>query len=660
MEGFWAIILSEAAVQFGVIYCELTIRIRHNYCLVKQNNLRGILVKLKATVLISVNNHQRILRDICTCLCAGFLLFAGPGLSQGLSDASTESVVAGKSLDQEDIEALNVSLEEIRLNIETAEDLEQRLTGSPDMGREVMTVRIVSIWTDALERTISMAKDIAAKREAGYEVSSYINTLAGYFQSLPDKLKIYSRKPGEQGKLPDGSLSTLEQAVADDRFFATATVYDDSSWAMYRGIEAARQLGLSTETQETYLKERVAELLANALVFLDMSLRDVSNLRAASKALPEDPEVTARLLIAEGRVSGTVAVMENNLLLQDGLEVPTSFYRQQLVTATGTVSADVFDADVISGLLSKWVADISETFKLKGPNFLFQAVLFLVIVFLSFKLANLVKRLIGRGLDSAKLETSQLARRMITSVSSNLIIFVGVLLGLSQLGFSLGPLLAGLGVAGFIIGFALQDSLANFASGMLILLYRPYDVGDVVEISGVFGRVHQMSLVNTTILTLDNQTLIVPNNKIWQDVIKNLTHQDKRRIDLVFGITYDQDIDVVEDLLHQVLKENDRVLMDPEPLIRVHELADSSVNLIVRPWVKTDDYWDVYWELMKAVKQRFDAEGISIPFPQRDVHLYAGEPATQVAVSEMSQSVAGKNVHSKSAGNDEVADQENG
>ena len=614
-------------------------------------------MKLKTYYFSPVLLDRPIMRCLCACIFTGLWLLSVPGHTQ---DASVESVIADKSLTQDEIAILDAALEEIQSKIKTGEGLEQRLGSSSGLDGDILKQRIVRIWSDALEQAISMAKDVAEKRESGYKVSSYIDALAIYFESLPDKLKIYSRRPGEQAKLPDGSLSTLEQAIADDRFFTTATTYDDSSWAMYRGVNAARQLGLPTIDQEAYLRERVAELLANALIFLDMSLRDVSNLRAASKALPEDPEVKARLLIAESRVNKTVAVMENNLLLQDGLGVPTTFYRQQLVTATGTVSADVFDAELISGLVSGWMTDITETLKLKGPNLLFQAVLFLAIVFITLKLANLAKRLIGRGLDGAKLETSQLARRMITSASSNLIIALGVLLGLSQLGVSLGPVLAGLGVAGFIIGFALQDSLANFASGMLILLYRPYDVGDVVEISGVFGRVHQMSLVNTTILTLDNQTLIVPNNKIWQDVIKNLTHQDKRRVDMVFGITYDQDIDVVERLLHQVLKENDRVLENPEPIIRVHELADSSVNLVVRPWVKTDDYWDVYWDLMKAVKQRFDAEGISIPFPQRDVHLYAGEAASHDSVNAATQSEAGKKVHTKTTDNDDIANEENG
>ena len=135
-----------------------------------------------------------------------------------------------------------------------------------------------------------------------------------------------------------------------------------------------------------------------------------------------------------------------------------------------------------------------------------------------------------------------------------------------------------------------------------------------------------MSLVNTTFMTLDNQRLIVPNNMIWQTVITNVTAQRVRRVDLVFGVSYSDDLDKVEKILTEIVESYDAVLDSPEPNIRLHELADSSVNFIVRPWVKTDDYWDTYWDLTKIVKQRFDAEGISIPFPQRDVHVI--EPAT--------------------------------
>jgi small conductance mechanosensitive channel len=198
----------------------------------------------------------------------------------------------------------------------------------------------------------------------------------------------------------------------------------------------------------------------------------------------------------------------------------------------------------------------------------------------------------------------------------------GLLVALSQLGFSMGPILATLGIAGFIIGFALQETLANFAAGMMILVYRPFDVGDMVEAATVFGKVSAMSMVSTTILTIDNQTLIVPNGKIWGDVIKNVTGQTMRRVDMTFGVSYTDDIPQTEKVLAAIVKEHPMVLDDPEPLIKLHTLGESSVDFIVRPWVKTDDYWDVYWDVTREVKMRFDREGISIPFPQRDVHFY--------------------------------------
>jgi len=169
--------------------------------------------------------------------------------------------------------------------------------------------------------------------------------------------------------------------------------------------------------------------------------------------------------------------------------------------------------------------------------------------------------------------------------------------------------------------------LSNFASGMLILLYRPFDVGDVVEAGGVQGKVRSMSLVNTTIMTFDNQALVVPNNLIWQTVIKNVTVQKTRRVDLVFGISYGDDIEHAERVFHEIVDKHEKVLAAPEPMIHLHELADSSVNFIVRPWVRTDDYWDVYWDITRSVKLRLDEEGISIPFPQRDVHVHEVKPA---------------------------------
>ena len=202
---------------------------------------------------------------------------------------------------------------------------------------------------------------------------------------------------------------------------------------------------------------------------------------------------------------------------------------------------------------------------------------------------------------------------------------VGIIMALASLEVSIGPLLAVVGAAGFVIAFALQDSLSNFASGLMILFFRPFDVGDVVDAGGVSGKVISMNLVSTSIKTFDNKDMVVPNNKIWQDVITNATGVDTRRVDMEFGIGYDDDIDKAQAILEEIVAAHPKALKDPEPTIRMNTLADSSVNFICRPWAKTADYWDVYWDVTKAVKQRFDAEGIGIPFPQRDVHLYIEE-----------------------------------
>jgi len=203
-----------------------------------------------------------------------------------------------------------------------------------------------------------------------------------------------------------------------------------------------------------------------------------------------------------------------------------------------------------------------------------------------------------------------------------LVLFVGLFVGLSALEINLGPVLAVIGAAGFVIAFALQNSLSNFASGILMLLYRPFDVGDLINVADTLGQVESMNLLSTQLRTPDNQLVIVPNNSVWGDVIVNVTGITERRVDLVFGIGYSDDIDKTQKVLEEIVFGHELVLKDPGAVVKLHELADSSVNFVCRPWVKPDDYWDVYWDITREVKRRFDAEGISIPFPQTDVHLF--------------------------------------
>jgi small conductance mechanosensitive channel len=230
--------------------------------------------------------------------------------------------------------------------------------------------------------------------------------------------------------------------------------------------------------------------------------------------------------------------------------------------------------------------------------------------------------LITRGLEKSKLQVSHLFREFAISTSKKIVMLLGILVALSQLGIDIGPMLAGLGVAGFVIGFALKDTLSNFASGMMILVYRPFDVGDAVEVDGVVGKVKAMTLVSTTVLTFDNQQLMIPNNNIWGNTIKNITARKVRRVDMTFGIGYGDDIEKAEAILWRVVKEHPLVLEEPEPVIKVSALGASSVDFVVRPWSNTADYWDVYWDITRSVKMEFDRAGVSIPFPQNDVHLY--------------------------------------
>ncbi len=202
-------------------------------------------------------------------------------------------------------------------------------------------------------------------------------------------------------------------------------------------------------------------------------------------------------------------------------------------------------------------------------------------------------------------------------------LLVGVIIAAAgQLGIQTTSFIAIVGAAGLAIGLALKDSLSNFASGVMLILFSPFKVGDVVTASGVTGKVQQIDLFSTIILTPDNQRVIVPNSGITSGVITNINAEETRRIDLIVGIGYDDDIRLAKETLVWLLATDSGVLSDPEPAIAVAELADSSVNFIVRPWVKTEDYWDVRLRLTENIKLTFDEKGISFPYPQQDVHMH--------------------------------------
>jgi small conductance mechanosensitive channel len=256
-----------------------------------------------------------------------------------------------------------------------------------------------------------------------------------------------------------------------------------------------------------------------------------------------------------------------------------------------------------------------------GIRWVINIALFLITLLVFKILAKVLSRITEKSVSRLK-GASDLLKHFFVSLVKKLTLLIGFMIALSMLEINIAPLLAALGAVGFIIGFALQGTLSNFASGIMILIYRPYDLGDVVIADGITGTVNAMTMVSTSLKLPDNQVVIIPNNAIWGNTIINITGSETRRVDMVFGIGYDDDMAKAEKVLMAILQEHPLVLDDPEPIIKVHELADSSVNFIVRPWVKTADYFTVFWDVTRAVKERFDAEAISIPYPQHDVHLH--------------------------------------
>ena len=290
-------------------------------------------------------------------------------------------------------------------------------------------------------------------------------------------------------------------------------------------------------------------------------------------------------------------------------------YRRYIKSVSGT-HVDISDTKTARSTIVSWL-----TSKEGGIRWAKHIRNFLMVVLGFWVIGILLSKLVEKALKLAT-HTSVIMKKFIVITLRRVMIFIGILIGLSALEINTAPLLAIIGATGFVVAFALQDTLSNFASGLMIMFYKPFDVDDIVEVSGVAGKVKSMTLVTTTIMTFDNKLMVVPNNSIWGNIITNVTGSRVRRVDLVFGIGYEADIDRAQHVLEDILANHALVLHEPEPQVRLHELADSSVNFICRPWVKTDDYWTVYWEVTRNVKERFDEEGISIPFPQRDIHVY--------------------------------------
>lgn len=272
------------------------------------------------------------------------------------------------------------------------------------------------------------------------------------------------------------------------------------------------------------------------------------------------------------------------------------------------------DVDAIVG----WIS-------LYAFNIIGALLIFIVGKWLARRIADLLAKLLKKNNVDLTLVN------FLTNLAYYTMVVLVVVAAVGRLGVNTTSFLTIIGAAGLAVGLALKDSLSNFAAGVMLVLFRPFTIGDVVSTAGITAKVEKITIFNTLFCTPDNQLVIVPNNKIISDIITNINAKDTRRIDLVVGISYTDDMIQTKDILEGLAKADTRILTDPATTIAVAELADSSVNLVFRPWVKTDDYWAVRFDLTENIKNALDEAGISIPFPQQDVHLFVEkEEAAQV------------------------------
>jgi small conductance mechanosensitive channel len=274
----------------------------------------------------------------------------------------------------------------------------------------------------------------------------------------------------------------------------------------------------------------------------------------------------------------------------------------------------------IADLSTTW-DNVLEMLRTTGLEFGINIITAIAIFYIGKMIVGLLTRSLRKVMQAQEIDKT--LESFVCNLARMVLLTFVIIASVSALGIQTTSFIAVVGAAGLAIGLALQGSLSNFASGVLIVLFRPYKVGDWVEAAGVAGTIVEVQILTTVFKTGDNKSIIVPNGQVMNSIIINYSANDQRRVDMVVGVSYDDDLDKVRATLEDLIAADDRILDDPACTIAVAELADSSVNFIVRPWVKSGDYSGVKFDLTEAIKKRFDKEGITFPFPQQDVHLYS-------------------------------------
>ncbi len=536
-------------------------------------------------------------------------------------------------------------LERLDLLVDSIVSLDDRTREASPDERQVAHVLGNQLIDEMQDLETHLLRLIPRLEAAGQPVDSikvafgeFLSRVAGLYEEAIERYadQVDDLRDLRTAASPD-SLAGIELRVRE----AKATL-DTLVVEQMKTLADADSLGVDTAEQwevvDRHLKNWAESQVGRLQIAIVSRNRLDEQIKAAQKA-EADPAEIAQLRVrrqaAEQRVQGIAGTVSStaNQLAQRGYE--TAQYRQILIRATGDVTADILNPRVFIGLAKDVGTGVWSWTKTNGPNILVRLLIvigFIILFRIGFRLLWWFLRLI-RVVRFSNL-MMDLAGRMIRPIAT----IAGLVTGLWLVGANPTTVLAGLGVAGVIVGLALQDSMSNLAAGFFILATKPFDVEDVVEAGGVIGTVEQMGLANTTILTFDRRRLFVPNRKIWGEVIENRSSEPLRRVDITARISYKEDLDRALGVLRDLVDVNEMVLDDPEPAIFVKKLDDSWIEIAVWPWVKREDWLTMLRGLPRLIKLRFEAEGIEIPYPRTE--LVARRESTEAAAKRTAKRAA--------------------
>ena len=574
---------------------------------------------------------RRRLTHFLFALCA-LLVIAGAG-SPVAQETGEEQTAAPQDTIPPDLARALELVNHLEASLDSIFALEIKSKGKDREAQKVLTVQARRYAEEMLEDQPKLL-DLIPKLDADGIPTEDIKRRFKEFLAAGADLydRTYDKWSREIDDLRDqrSSATTDEMGDIEASINKSRDKLDDLLTAKVNTLTTADSLGLSTgeewERLERILTNRAENLVGRLQIavnerdLLERKIRDAQRAGAPEADIGAD---RTGLQYAKRRVEGVARSLANtvNLLAKRGVQV--THYRQFIIQTTGKVTERVLDPRVFVGLVNDFLKDSWSWIKDNAPAFLVKLIILLAFV-VFFRLVFRIGWWVVRLLEMAKLSRlmADLVNRMINPFAN----IIGLIAGLWFLGVNPTTLLAGVGVLGIIIGLALQESLSNLAAGFFILLTRPYDVDDIITVSGgVIGTVRAMGLANTTVVTFDNRRLLVPNRKIWGEVIENRSAEAVRRVEIKVRIGYAEDVDRALEIIRDLLTNNERVLSKPEPLIFVSDLADSWIKIDVRPWTRNADWWPLLTELPRLVRLRFAEEGIEIPLPQTEITMRSDE-----------------------------------